>query len=107
MLGLLCELERQRLGEAARRRAGLDGRLAEARAERAALAARRRAAGEAAAAAEALPHLGPFRRVVDARIARCDAEEEALRVELEAAEEELRARWRWSKALEAAARRPL
>ena len=104
ILGLLSELERQRLGDAAIRRGRLDIRLAQTDAERSVLVSHRAAACEAPTA-EALPHLVPFQKAIAARISRCDTDGDALRAELETVEEEVRARWRWSEALKAVARR--
>ena len=105
VLGLLSELERQRLGDAASRRGQLDVRLAQIEAERSALLSRRSAARDAPAV-EALPHLESFQRAMTARIARCDEDGGALRGELEMVEDEILVRWRWSRTLKAAARRP-
>lgn len=104
VLGLLSELERQRLGEAAIRRGRLDIRLARTDAERGTLVSRRAAARETPTA-DALPHLGAFQRDIAARISLCDADRDAIEAELETVEEEVRACWRWSETLKAVARR--
>ena len=103
VLDLLSELERQRIGDAASRRGRLDARLAATEAERGALLTHRVAARDAPSV-EALPHLGSFQRAITTEISRCDADGDTLRAELEAVEEEILLRWRWSRTLKAAGR---
>ena len=83
----------------------MDVRLAQIEAERGALLAHRSAAC-VAPSVEALPHLGSFQRAIAVRLARCDADGDVLRAELESVEEEILMHWRWSKTLRTAARRP-
>jgi hypothetical protein len=105
VLGLLSELERRKLGDAASRRGQIEARRARIEAERRDLVENRSAARDAQTI-ESLPHLASFQRAVAARISRCEADDDALRTELEAVEEEMLVHWRWSKTLRTVAGRP-